>query len=100
MESVARNAPCPCGSGKKYKRCCLEAEEAATSAGGVRRGPLAVAVLGVVGAAVLFFTHGFDTAGPVAAGSVVVAVALTVFTDPPPPKGGSGGDPAGMNFGR
>lgn len=18
-----RNAPCPCGSGKKYKRCCL-----------------------------------------------------------------------------
>jgi predicted O-linked N-acetylglucosamine transferase (SPINDLY family) len=21
--SVSRNAPCPCGSGKKYKRCCL-----------------------------------------------------------------------------
>ncbi len=21
---VSRNAPCPCGSGKKYKRCCLE----------------------------------------------------------------------------
>jgi hypothetical protein len=20
---VARNAPCPCGSGKKYKKCCL-----------------------------------------------------------------------------
>lgn len=20
----SRNAPCPCGSGKKYKRCCLE----------------------------------------------------------------------------
>lgn len=20
--SPARNAPCPCGSGKKYKRCC------------------------------------------------------------------------------
>jgi preprotein translocase subunit SecA len=19
---VGRNAPCPCGSGKKYKRCC------------------------------------------------------------------------------
>lgn len=23
-----RNAPCPCGSGKKYKACCLRAEEA------------------------------------------------------------------------
>src|SRR6266571_253350 len=23
---VSRNAPCPCGSGKKYKRCCLDRE--------------------------------------------------------------------------
>ena len=22
LEKVARNAPCPCGSGKKYKKCC------------------------------------------------------------------------------
>ncbi|MBI5148345.1 SEC-C domain-containing protein [Candidatus Pacearchaeota archaeon] len=21
-ERIGRNAPCPCGSGKKYKRCC------------------------------------------------------------------------------
>ena len=20
---VSRNAPCPCGSGKKYKQCCI-----------------------------------------------------------------------------
>lgn len=24
MSAVGRNQPCPCGSGKKYKRCCLE----------------------------------------------------------------------------
>jgi hypothetical protein len=23
QERVARNAPCPCGSGKKYKQCCM-----------------------------------------------------------------------------
>jgi tetratricopeptide (TPR) repeat protein len=23
MEKIGRNAPCPCGSGKKYKKCCL-----------------------------------------------------------------------------
>lgn len=23
-EKVGLNDPCPCGSGKKYKRCCLE----------------------------------------------------------------------------
>jgi hypothetical protein len=26
---VGRNEPCPCGSGKKYKQCCLEKDEAA-----------------------------------------------------------------------
>lgn len=29
---VGRNQPCPCGSGKKYKQCCLAADEAATAA--------------------------------------------------------------------
>ncbi|RJQ54880.1 MAG: hypothetical protein C4530_16565 [Desulfobacteraceae bacterium] len=23
MAKIGRNDPCPCGSGKKYKRCCL-----------------------------------------------------------------------------
>jgi hypothetical protein len=26
MTTVGRNAPCPCGSGKKYKQCCLRRE--------------------------------------------------------------------------
>jgi hypothetical protein len=26
---VGRNDPCPCGSGRKYKQCCLEKDEAA-----------------------------------------------------------------------
>jgi SEC-C motif/Antitoxin Xre/MbcA/ParS C-terminal toxin-binding domain len=25
MANIGRNAPCPCGSGKKYKKCCLPA---------------------------------------------------------------------------
>jgi len=28
-KKVGRNDPCPCGSGKKYKRCCLPKEEGA-----------------------------------------------------------------------
>src|SRR5512134_1269713 len=27
-KKVGRNDPCPCGSGKKYKQCCLPREEA------------------------------------------------------------------------
>ena len=30
--NVGRNAPCPCGSGKKYKHCCLRKHEAADQA--------------------------------------------------------------------
>jgi hypothetical protein len=30
-ENIGRNDPCPCGSGKKYKRCCLEQQSATYS---------------------------------------------------------------------
>jgi tetratricopeptide (TPR) repeat protein len=32
MANVGRNQPCPCGSGKKYKQCCLATDEAAAAA--------------------------------------------------------------------
>jgi tetratricopeptide (TPR) repeat protein len=28
MAKIGRNQPCPCGSGKKYKRCCLSKDQA------------------------------------------------------------------------
>ena len=28
VSSISRNAPCPCGSGKKYKLCCLARDAA------------------------------------------------------------------------
>jgi len=31
MAKISRNQPCPCGSGKKYKKCCLEKEQSARS---------------------------------------------------------------------
>jgi hypothetical protein len=27
-KTLGRNDPCPCGSGKKYKQCCLDKDEA------------------------------------------------------------------------
>ena len=29
MAKTGRNAPCPCGSGKKYKKCCMKKDQAA-----------------------------------------------------------------------
>jgi len=31
MSKIGRNDPCPCGSGKKYKRCCLHQHQAAAA---------------------------------------------------------------------
>jgi tetratricopeptide (TPR) repeat protein len=31
MAKIGRNEPCPCGSGNKYKRCCLSRDEAAAA---------------------------------------------------------------------
>lgn len=31
MPKPGRNDPCPCASGKKYKRCCLERDQAAAA---------------------------------------------------------------------
>lgn len=33
MAKIGRNAPCPCGSGKKYKQCCLAVDQDAHRAG-------------------------------------------------------------------
>lgn len=32
MPKIGRNDPCPCGSGKKYKHCCMAKEQAAEHA--------------------------------------------------------------------
>jgi len=37
MSSVGRNDPCPCGSGRKYKHCCLRANPGADTAATVAR---------------------------------------------------------------
>jgi hypothetical protein len=37
LRHVGRNDPCPCGSGKKYKRCCLAAEASGSNVGVTQR---------------------------------------------------------------
>lgn len=42
MAQIGRNEPCPCGSGKKYKKCCQVKDEAAASS--LRNEPSAVQI--------------------------------------------------------
>lgn len=94
--SVARNAACPCGSGKKYKKCCLGNDSSDVLARN-QRAMILGGVLFAVSALLYFFVN--PDAGKYAAGFTVVAVgAYLVLADPPGSKGG--GSPGSINFGR
>lgn len=93
--TVSRNDPCPCGSGKKYKQCCL-----GTHASGLNRTTgiaLAIAGAAVLIAVILLVTVGKDAAILVACLGVLAAGAWCLFSDPPSSKGP--GDPGSINFG-
>lgn len=53
MGKIGRNHPCPCGSGKKYKHCCLPGQQAGTPGGPINqmRGSLMAAIEKVQGKA-------------------------------------------------
>jgi tetratricopeptide (TPR) repeat protein len=41
MSKIGRNDPCPCGSGRKYKRCCLPTHAAAAAERAAAAAPVA-----------------------------------------------------------
>ncbi len=93
--NVSRNDPCPCGSGKKYKQCCL-----GTRGSGInRKTVIALAIVGaaLVIAAILYATVGKDAAVAVAGLGGLAAGAWLLFTDPPTSRGS--GDPGSISFG-
>ena len=92
---INRNDPCPCGSGKKYKQCCL-----GTAASGFdRKARIAssIAAIALIIAAILYATVGRDAAILVAALGVLGAGAWWLFSDPPSSKGS--GDPGAISYG-
>lgn len=71
MSKIGRNEPCPCGSGKKYKLCCLKRREPTPDRDFVNPYPcLALGPPGARGAGVP------GTSAAVSASSVTLAVEL------------------------
>ncbi len=66
-QKVGRNDPCPCGSGKKFKRCC-ETSKQADRRGRVLMVVVAAIIAGAI--AVAFSSLSHDSAAAAAPGSV------------------------------
>jgi len=97
-KDIGRNDPCPCGSGKKYKRCCLGTQEDPQVTPKNTMPALVVLVLGLVVVVVVLV---MSTAGNAALGAVValmLAGGTYIFTNMPPPNTNAG-SPGGINFG-
>lgn len=95
--STGRNEPCPCGSGKKYKRCCLVT-------GGPDQGKKSkqAAMIGA-GIVILALIVGFAVskeAGGLVAVVGAAAVGVWMWMSAEPPAAGGGSDPSAINFGR
>ena len=100
--ATPRNAPCPCGSGQKFKRCHGAEGGESGGASGAQQGSdglvrllFIIAVVVSLGIGVAFEPQ----KGLGVFGAAVIGIgAFAIFRNPPPPKSG-GDDPAAINFG-
>jgi len=63
-EKVGRNAPCPCGSGRKFKRCCEASDRTGGVGGRLILVALLCAIIGAVLLGVVSFNSESNPAGP------------------------------------
>ena len=110
QQNVGRNDPCPCGSGKKYKRCHwtedqdkkVKRDSDGVVTGGEPRSSnvvlWAASGIVVVGGVVLTVMGHFNLGVGLSVGGLILIAAYAVIRDPPPPNKDSG-DPSGINFG-
>jgi hypothetical protein len=96
--SVSRNAPCPCGSGLKYKRCCFGKEQQVVSKKGRLYLALYLVVTVVLGVGV-GIGFGWES-GLGAAGAALLLGGILYVVRSPPPSSGKSGDASDINFGR
>lgn len=94
---LGRNTSCPCGSGKKYKQCCLGKRQAAETRKHVGWSAILM-VLGFVGAALLWNAKGSGAGLAAIAASIIVATGVYILRDPAPPRKNAA-DSSAINFG-
>ncbi|HWN66383.1 MAG TPA: SEC-C domain-containing protein [Haliangium sp.] len=97
MATVARNALCPCGSGKKYKHCHLRKPVDVKSPSMLV--PLLLMVATVAAGVFVGIQRSAGAGVSVAAGGAIL-IAVFWFLRTPPPPSNNKNDPGALNFGR
>lgn len=88
---VSRNAPCPCGSGKKHKHCCLGKTSPAARRKFLSLVAAAIVVTGV-GASVTFYYSSATNAFFAAIGGLIFIGGFSILRHAPASQGRAGSD--------
>ena len=94
-KTLSRNDPCSCGSGKKYKQCCINAPTKQA----MRMSKLAMtfAILSIpVGIGVGYNTNDIENGVVSGLITLLVGLGLQIFRNPPPSRGRGGADRIGF----
>jgi len=94
---ISRNDPCPCGSGLKYKKCCLG--KAAPLKGRRLIWTLAPFSAAIIAAVLLGVFFGFKSGLAAGAGLLLLAGVLVVVRGAPSSRA-TRGSPSDINFGK
>jgi hypothetical protein len=99
MDAVARNEPCPCGSGRKYKHCCMNKSRVVETA---RRNARLIGLgVGLAVVAVVLMAVGRARIGAaIVLGAVMIALVLIAGGGPARPGGTGRGEGSAIDFGR
>jgi hypothetical protein len=95
-QKVSRNEPCPCGSGKKHKNCCLGKAPPEVKRKRVML-PLILTPMAFAAGGFMWWKKGPSIGLTTFAAMIILVGVLLAFYNPPPPEGNK--DPGSINFG-
>jgi hypothetical protein len=98
-KDTPRNAPCPCGSGTKFKKCHGLTGPDAPAQSRRLLVPVLVTLLSVGVGVAVGLSQGYSLGTGAGGGVLILSWIFLALRNPPPPNSNSG-DPAGLNFGR
>ena len=96
-EQATRNEPCQCGSGKKYKHCCINKSPEPAATRWIL--PLLGVVLSIAFGVFMGFRYGITRGFAMGTGLLIIVGIFWAVRSPAPPSGKSG-DSAAINFGK
>ena len=82
-EEPTRNSPCPCGSGIKYKHCCLGKPAQSSGKKKIKIISLGLALVPIIVGVAGSYYWGWETAAQISVGGIMAGLGYLILAKPP-----------------